>query len=55
MQWFFRYVYLKDIYKTLKEIGQNEFLSELTILLNLEISRLHLSVNSDTLHTEIDI
>ena len=33
--YFSNYVYLKDIYKSLKGIGKIQFVSELTILLNL--------------------
>ena len=37
--YFSSYVHLKDIYKTLKGIGKIQFVSELTILLNLQISK----------------
>ena len=33
--YFSNYVYVKDIYKTLKGIGKIQFVSKLTILLNL--------------------
>ena len=39
--YFSSYVYLRDIYKTLKGIAIIQFVSELTILLNLEISKFH--------------
>ena len=39
--YFSSYVYLRDIYKTLKGIGIIQFVSELTFLLNLEISKFH--------------
>ena len=42
---FWSYVYLKDIYKNLKGIGKIQFVSELTILLNLSISRFHGSLH----------
>ena len=41
---FLSYVYLKDIHKTLKEIGKIQFVSELRILLNLYISKFHESL-----------
>ena len=37
--YFSSYVHLKDIYKTLKGIAKIQFVSELTILLNLQISK----------------
>ena len=39
------YVYLKDIYKTLKRIGKIKFVAQLTILLNLYISKFHRSLH----------
>ena len=44
---FSSYVYLKDMYKTLKGIGKIQFVSELTILLNLQISKFHGSLHKE--------
>ena len=41
---FSSYLYLKDIYKTLRETGNIQFVSELAILLNLYISKFHWSL-----------
>ena len=43
------YVYLKDIYKTLKVIGKTQFVLELTILLNLKIYKFHRSLPKEKL------
>ena len=45
--YFSSYVYLKDIYKLLKGIGKNQFVSELTIFLSLQISKFHESLNKE--------
>ena len=44
---FSSYVYVKDIYKTLNGIGKIQFVSELTILLNLQISKFHGSLHKE--------
>ena len=41
------YAYLKDIYKTLKRIGKIKCVSQLTILLNLHISKFHRSLHKE--------
>ena len=45
--YFSSYVYLKDIYKTLKGIGKIQFLSELIILLNLWISKFYKNLQKE--------
>ena len=45
--YFLSYVYLKNIYKALKGIGKIQFVSELTILLNLQISKFCGSLNNE--------
>ena len=45
--YFSSYVYLKDIYKPLKGIGKNQFVSELTFFLSLQISKFHESLNKE--------
>ena len=42
-KFFLSYVYHKDIYKTLKGIGKIQFVSELAIQLNLQISKFYRS------------
>ena len=44
--YFSNYVHLKDIYKTVKVIGNIQFVSELTILLNLYISKFQKSLRT---------
>ena len=44
---FSSYVYLEDIHKTLKGLGKIQFVSELTILLNPQISQFHGSLNKE--------
>ena len=46
-KYFWSSVYLKDVYKTLKGIGKIRFLSELTILLNLQISKFYGSLRDE--------
>ena len=41
---FLSYVYLKDIYKTLKRIRKTQFVPKLTMLLNLQISKINVSL-----------
>ena len=43
--YFSSYVYLKDKCKTLKGIGKIQFISELAVLLNLEISKFHVNLH----------
>ena len=40
-------IYLNNIYKTLEGIGKIQFVSELTILLNLQISKFHGSLHKE--------
>ena len=46
---FFSYAYIKHINKTLKGIGKIQFVLELTILLNLYISKFHGSLCKEKL------
>ena len=41
------YVYLKDIYKTVKGLEKIQFVSELTVFLNAQISQFHWSLHKE--------
>ena len=45
--YFSNYVYLKDICKTLKEIGKIQFVPKLAILLNLYISKFYVTLHKE--------
>ena len=49
--YFLSSLYLKDICKTLKEIGKLQYLSELAMLLNLYISKFHGSLKNWSYHS----